>query len=237
MLSINLKKENKVICKAELIQIEQSAYNTDVSIIRLKHNDLFKFDKNLEKKLIIDILMNTQKYGMVIYMKGIIYPNTLIENNGYLEITGEFIVSDDYNPYDQELINHIYTHWKDSPVSLVDRSGFSEKDFCLYLDTLAIFHNFPERLQLKSSYVFDSNTIVNKCDLFIQLGELFAGQQIYFCHGLDVLEKSLRHHFKSLSSKIPFELRNKNLIIQKVGKDYFETMLEVMSPFFDLKLN
>ncbi len=236
MLSIHLKKGNRIICKAELIQIEPSAYNQGLSIIRLKHKDLFKCDKNLEEKLIIDILINTQKHGMVIYMKGIIYPKTLTENNSYLEIIGEFIVSDDYNPYNQELINHIHTYWKDNPVSLIDRSDFSEKDFCLYLDTLAIFNNFPERLQLKSSYVFN-NAIVNKCDLFIQLGELFAGQQIYFCHGLDVLEKSLRYHFESLNSKIPFELKNKNLIIEKVGKDYFETMLEIMDPFFDLKLN
>ncbi len=233
MLSINLKKENKVICKAELIQVEQS--NEDISIIHLKYTDLSSFSEYLEKKLIIDILFDTEKYGMVIYMKGIIYPQTLEQNNDYITITGDFIISDDYNPYDQELINHIYKYWKDSPSNLIDRSSFSEKDFCLYLDTLSIYHNFPEQIQFKSNYIFDSDIIVNKCDLFIQIGELFAGKQIYFCHGLDILEKSLKYHFKSINSKIPFEIRNKNLIIQKVGKDYFETMLEVMNPFFEFK--
>ena len=238
MLNILLKSRNKIICEAESIQVEQVANNKHVVLVRLmKHTHNHTINEYIGTKLIIDVFYNTYKYGMVVLNKGIIFPDAVTEKDDCLEIIGEFGFSNNYNPYNQELINHVHKYWTGNFNTLIDRSTFDDKDFCLYLETLAIYRNFPKQLQLKSKYLLETKTIRNKCDLFIQLGEMFAGKQTYFCYGLDVLDKSLCYHFKSIDSKIPFEIRDKDLIVQKVGEKYFKTLLDVLDPFFIIEMD
>jgi len=234
MLSIvfNLKKEK--ITEVDFVSITEDERDVEKYFIQLfgglNHSRLIKHSR---KEISMRILFSDKFDRLIILNKAYLLIDSIVhENHKSTKIKCSISFSDDYYPFSQDLLDHIYRYWSDGRDSIIDRSNFLPYDSDLYLDTSLLWSGIPESLDFKSSYFLDGKMIRNKFDLFIHLGEIFVGNKGYFGLNLDALSECLSMTMNNLDNKILFKIKNKDSLIRILGDDYFCQLMEVLTPYF-----
>ena len=233
MLSVVVKSNKKTLVDSELIKLEKSKANPSKYIVQAFSKSVSQeLDKFIGSTSVLKILMKDKFNRTVILHQGNALLHSSTNTSDFTDIECSISFSDNYYPYRPDLLNHITKYWGRDLLNPIDRSQFSGEDFCLYLDTTLLWSGVPELLEIKSRYVLDGASIQSKCDLFIHLGEIFIGDKGYFGLNLDALEECFSLTIKGVDSKIPFELKDGEILSEKIGQSYFDSLTDVLNRFF-----
>lgn len=233
MLSVIIEQKKNILIEAKFITISINTIGVSKSVIHLFPKNIFhELQDFVGNKVTLKILLKNKLDKVIILNKATVLINSIGNNSDSVEIQGNISFSDDYYPYNQELLNHINKYWNKN---IIERSQFELNDYDLYLDTLLLWNGIPESLVVKSHYILDGSVVKNKYDLFIQIGEMFIGNKGYFGLNLDALDDCLSITMKGIMSKIPLEIKDSDLLSEKIGKDYFDSLVDVFNKYFDVK--
>jgi RNAse (barnase) inhibitor barstar len=236
MLYIVFEDKKKKLLEANFLELRALEIGISKYVIKLFPSDNF-FDKGsfLGDQLKLNILFENKLNKLVKLNQAIVWIDSIIQHIEFIEIQCKLSFSDDFYPYNQELLNHLYKYWNGDSKVFIDRSGFTQEDLSLYLDASLLWNGVPESIEVKPRYILDGGDIRNKYELFIQIGEIFIGNKGYFGLNLDALDECLSITMKGLIKKVSLEIKNGKILSENIGSMYFESLMGILNRFFNIE--
>ncbi len=235
MLRVIIKNRAQRELVSDHIVIKSSGHydEQEVFLSKILKKEFLEFNSKDSFDLFV-MYLNKSGESIIYNLGQISNCSIIMSNESFIKLRCKVFISDDYYSYNQNVLDHMRKFWGNEEKRIC-KDEMNEDDSRLYLDVSLLWNGVPSSMVKKKIYFFDTLNVNNRYDLFISMGEIFQHKRGYFGSNLDAFEECLQLS-TDRDEKSKFIICNSQEMQRKIGEDYYNSFIEILKLYFDLRL-